>query len=155
MPTFTIRHGSPHMREWYDDLLAKAESNTLSGDEEELLGLYLKTLKLLEQNPRHPGLNSHDIQAVSDRFAERFGYRSPVKIWESYLENRTAGARRVFWAYGPNRHEITIVAIEKHPEAKSAAYRSIQLSDFPESKTVSAQEAPRKETKKNRHGKKR
>jgi hypothetical protein len=44
--------------------------------------------------------------------SEKYG----VRIWESYLENKKAGARRMFWIYGPETKEITIVGIEKHPE---------------------------------------
>jgi len=39
-----------------------------------------------------------------------------VRIWESYLENKKAGALRMFWVYGPEPKEITIVGIEYHPE---------------------------------------
>jgi hypothetical protein len=67
----------------------------------------LKTLAKLETNPKHPGLNSHRYEAYDELHAQR--------IWESYAENKTPGAYRVFWHYGPNKDEITILAITPHP----------------------------------------
>jgi len=55
-----------------------------------------------------------------------------MKIFQSYLENRTPGAGRIFWAYGPDKGEITVLAIEPHPEDKKrGAYESIKLSSIP------------------------
>jgi len=67
----------------------------------------VKCLGLLESNPRYPWLNSHRYQNLDHIHGE--------KIWESYAENRTPGAYRVFWHYGPDDGEITIVAITPHP----------------------------------------
>jgi hypothetical protein len=64
-------------------------------------------LARLESNPRHPGLNSHRYAAYDDVHGE--------KIWESYVENRTPGAYRVFWHYGPTESDLTIVSITSHP----------------------------------------
>ncbi len=61
----------------------------------------------LEIDPRHPGPHSHRYEALDEVNGE--------KIWESYVENRTPGAFRVFWHYGPGKGEITIVAITAHP----------------------------------------
>ena len=36
-------------------------------------------------------------------------------IFESYAQNNTPGAYRVFWFYGPGKKEITVVAITPHP----------------------------------------
>ena len=66
-----------------------------------------KCLGLLEANPRHPGLNSHRYEDLDDVHGE--------KIWESYVENRTPGAYRVFWHYGPESGEITVIAVTPHP----------------------------------------
>ena len=41
-----------------------------------------KAMRLLANNPRHPGLNSHEIDSLSRRYG--------MKVWESYLENRQA-----------------------------------------------------------------
>lgn len=66
-----------------------------------------KTLGLIERDPRYPGLNSHKYQSVSGANGE--------DIWESYVENNTPGAWRIFWHYGPEASVITIVSIEAHP----------------------------------------
>ncbi|MCH8273879.1 MAG: hypothetical protein IH851_03735 [Armatimonadetes bacterium] len=67
----------------------------------------LSCLGKLETNPKHPVLHSHRYEALDDVDGER--------IWESYAENKTPAAFRVFWHYGPERGEITVVAITKHP----------------------------------------
>ena len=67
----------------------------------------LKTLALMETNLRHPGLNTHKYSSIQGKNGE--------EVFESYVENKTAGAFRVFWHYGPDRQEITIVAITPHP----------------------------------------
>ena len=54
-----------------------------------------------------------------------------IKVWESYLENNTPAAGRIFWSYGPQKGDITIVGIEPHPnDAKSNAYKKIILSQM-------------------------
>lgn len=67
----------------------------------------LRCLGLLETDPKYPGLHSHRYEEFDDVHGE--------KIWESYVENKTPGAFRVFWHYGPEGGEITIVAITPHP----------------------------------------
>lgn len=67
-----------------------------------------KALRLLElQGPRYPGLHSHEYQSI----------RGPggVAVWESYVENKTPSAWRLWWIYGPGSDEITIVTIGPHP----------------------------------------
>jgi hypothetical protein len=73
-----------------------------------------KTLGLLETNPRHPGLNSHDYDSLVGVNGER--------VWEAYAQNETPGAYRVFFHYGPDEVTgrkrmpvLTIVAITPHP----------------------------------------
>jgi hypothetical protein len=68
-----------------------------------------KALTFLTTNPRHPGLNSHEFHSMEHP------YRRDQKVWESYAQNRTPGAYRIFWCYGPDRGEITILAITPHP----------------------------------------
>lgn len=37
----------------------------------------------------------------------------------------------MFWVYGPNKMDITIIGLEPHPEdAKKGAYDRINLSDL-------------------------
>lgn len=66
-----------------------------------------KTLNLLKDNPRHPSLNTHEYSKLSQDLG--------VKIFEAYAQQNTPTAYRVFWYYGPNQKEITIVAITPHP----------------------------------------
>jgi hypothetical protein len=66
-----------------------------------------KALGFLEVNPRHPGLNTHKYSSLSGPEGE--------EIFEAYAENRTPAAYRIFWFYGPDTKEITIIAITPHP----------------------------------------
>jgi hypothetical protein len=66
-----------------------------------------KTLGYLETNPRHPSLNTHKYTS--------FKGPNDEEIFEAYAENNTPAAYRVFWFYGPNKKEITILTITPHP----------------------------------------
>lgn len=75
-----------------NELGEKAVAGELNRDEKDLYRKIHKALQYLETNPRHPGLKSHEIDVLTEKYG--------VRIWESYLENRKAGARRMFWIYG-------------------------------------------------------
>jgi hypothetical protein len=66
-----------------------------------------KCIYLLRLDPKLPGLNSKRYKSFDGRFDK--------PIWQSYAENRTPGAYRVFWHYGPEKDEITVVAVTPHP----------------------------------------
>lgn len=66
-----------------------------------------KALGFLESNPKHPGLNSHKYSSLSGVNGE--------DVWDSYVENNTPSAWRIFWHYGPNAGEITVLLITPHP----------------------------------------
>jgi hypothetical protein len=66
-----------------------------------------KCLHYLESNPGHPGLQSHKYSQMKTLENQ--------DLWESYVENNTPAAWRVFWFYGPVKGEITIVSITPHP----------------------------------------
>lgn len=68
-----------------------------------------KCVRLLLENPRHPGLNTHEFVSIEHP------YDSRQKVFEAYVQNRTPGAYRLFWCYGPDKGEITIIAITPHP----------------------------------------
>lgn len=68
-----------------------------------------KTVNFLGQNPKHPGLNTHPYDSLSHP------YNSSEKVFEAYVQNNTPGAYRLFWCYGPEKNEITIIAITPHP----------------------------------------
>jgi len=64
-------------------------------------------LATLEQDPRYPGLQSHPYETFDEVYGQ--------KVWESYVENNTPSAWRIWWAYGPNRGQITVLTIGPHP----------------------------------------
>jgi hypothetical protein len=66
-----------------------------------------KALGLLETNPRHPGLATHEFTSLAGPAGE--------KVFEAYVENRTPGAWRIFWYYGPGPGMIRILNITPHP----------------------------------------
>jgi hypothetical protein len=79
-----------------------------------LLKQVRKTLGLLETNLRHPSLNTHRYESLSGPNGE--------EVFEAYVQNRTPGAFRIFFYYGPDlisgRKRIpvlTIAAITEHP----------------------------------------
>lgn len=116
--------GEPEILAMWNDLLERGRKEELSEDEIEFFNKWSKSVELIGSNPRHPGLQSHEIDDLSRKFG--------VKVWQSCLENRTSGARRMFWAYGPGKRQITVLAVERHPEsAKRKAYERIKLSRFP------------------------
>lgn len=116
--------GLPEMKKIWDNLAAKHDNHTLNKKEARLFKKLVKTLRFLSENPQHNSLRSHEIEALSRRYG--------MKVWQSYLENNTPGAGRLYWVYGPDRGEITIIGLEPHPEnSKRSAYTTINLSDLP------------------------
>jgi len=67
----------------------------------------LKSLKFMMENLRHPSLNTHKYNEMEGPNGE--------EIFESYAQNNTPGAYRIFWYYGPGKKEITVIAITPHP----------------------------------------
>lgn len=66
-----------------------------------------KALGYLETNLRHPSLHTHEFTSLKGPNGE--------KIFEAYAGQRTPAAYRIFWYYGPERNQITIVAVTPHP----------------------------------------
>lgn len=121
---FLIRMGIPEMDLLWKELSGKADDRTLTGSESKLFKKLIRCLHHLRENPRHPGLQSHEIEPLS----RRYGFR----IWQSYLENNTPAAGRLFWTYGPQRGEISILGLEPHPEdQKRGSYDRVALSALP------------------------
>jgi hypothetical protein len=65
------------------------------------------TITKLAHDPKFKGLNSHKYESMNERYGK--------EIWESYIQNNTPGAWRLFWFYGPDRDEITLVMATPHP----------------------------------------
>jgi hypothetical protein len=124
MNAFAIRMGIPEMEDYWNDLSGRASTNRLNEEEKRHFKKLVKTLSHLSANPRHPGLETHEISDLSRRYG--------LRVWQSYLENKTPAAGRLFWVYGPARGDITLIGIEPHPEdKKSGAYDRIPLSRLP------------------------
>lgn len=68
-----------------------------------------KSLGYLQTNPKHPSLNTHPYDSIEHPFDLK------AKVFEAYAQNNTPSAYRIFWCYGPNKKQITIIAITPHP----------------------------------------
>jgi hypothetical protein len=122
--------GIPEMQQLWDDLFTRARTGTLDKNEKRLWKKLAKAVTFLAANPRHNSLQSHEIEHLSRRYAKLMG--RGVKVWQSYLENRTPAAGRLFWVYGPAKGEVTVIGLEPHPEdAKKAGYDKVSLSELP------------------------
>ena len=117
---YEIHMGIPEMEALWNDLTSRVSARNATDDETKLYKKLGKALKHLSHNPRHPGLESHEISSLTKRYG--------MNVWQSYLENRTPGAGRIFWVYGPGRKDITVIGLEPHPNDKSNAYDKITLS---------------------------
>ncbi len=104
--------------ETYKEIKAKAESSLQarkatgkkkSSKAEGLFKQVHKTIDLLTTNPKHPGLQTHEYDSIENPYDKK------KKVFEAYAQNITPGAYRVFWCYGPEKSEITIIAITPHP----------------------------------------
>lgn len=67
-----------------------------------------KALGYLEINPRHPSLKTHKYNSLD-------GLSDEEEVFGAYAQNNTPAAYRIFWCYGPETGEITILAITEHP----------------------------------------
>lgn len=119
---YSIHMGVPEMENFWNDLSSRVKSGTATKDEKKLHKKLGKTLHHIAADPRHPGLQTHEITSLTRRFGQ--------KVWQSYLENNTPAAGRLFWAYGPERGDITILGLEPHPNDKSDAYNKVTLSSM-------------------------
>jgi hypothetical protein len=66
-----------------------------------------KALGRLQLDPLYPSLRSHKYSSLSGANGE--------EVWDSYVENHTPSAWRIFWHYGPGADAITILLIGPHP----------------------------------------
>jgi hypothetical protein len=75
-----------------------------------------KTLEYLETDVRSKSLQTHEHQSLTRRYG--------IKVFEAYVQQKTPGAYRVFWHYGPDETGkdgkripiITVIAITPHPD---------------------------------------
>lgn len=121
---FQIRMGQPEMEAVWLDLSSRNDEGCLDKEETKFFKKLVKTLKHLAADPKHNSLETHEVSDLTRKYG--------LKIFQSYLENNTPSARRLFWAYGPEKGDITILAVEPHPEDKKrGAYERIKLSELP------------------------
>ena len=102
----------------YDELKAKAQASlrarqrskrTKATKDEGLFKQVHKCIQHLLRNPKHPGLATHEYHSLTNPYDNR------KKVFETYAQDDTPGAYRVFWCYGPEKAQITILAITPHP----------------------------------------
>jgi len=102
----------------YEALKHKAQASRTAGERSERnkasrnVGLFKQVRKcifLLQQNPTPPGLQTHEFSSIPNP------YKKEQKVSEAYAQQKTPGAYRVFWCYGPQKGDITIIAITQHP----------------------------------------
>lgn len=114
---FTLRW-TPEALEKYEQLRAGAgkiaaqrlkSGQGKSSRQEGLFKQVHKTLRLLAQDPRHPGVQTHAYESLKHPLVPA------EKVFEAYAQQNTPSAYRIFWCYGPARKEITIIAITPHP----------------------------------------
>ena len=121
---FNIRMGIPEMEALWNKLQTGHRNGKNSKKDEELYMKWGSALKKLSVDPMYPSLHTHEVEPLSRRYG--------MKVWQSYLENKTSKARRMYWVYGPDQKDITIIGLEPHPEdAKNGAYDRINLSELP------------------------
>ena len=90
---------------------ARAQLDHLEADRSKL-GLVKqvkKSLGDLQTNPRNPSLRTHVFHSLPHP------YRPNEKVFEAYVQHRTPAAYRIFWCYGPEKRQMTIIAITPHP----------------------------------------
>lgn len=75
---------------------------------EALLKKVRKSLAYLSANPRHPGLSVHLFHSLQGPQGQT--------VWEAYVENQTPGAWRIWFWYGPDRSQITVLTLGPHPD---------------------------------------
>jgi hypothetical protein len=114
---FTLKW-MPEAQANYDALKEKAvaslasrknKGTTKSSKAEGLFKQVHKTIRLLASNPKHPSLQTHEYHCLEHP------YDKDQKVLEAYAQNKTPGAYRVFWCYGPKKQQITVIAITPHP----------------------------------------
>jgi hypothetical protein len=104
---------TPEAAAQFQELQQAAEAAVRKGRKTKQFGLFQQVegciRKLSAQGPRHPGLHSYPFSSLPNPL------NTEEKVFESYAQNRTPGAYRVFWCDGPKQGQITLIAITSHP----------------------------------------
>lgn len=143
MSQFTVVPGKPEMEAEISRLQVEFAAGTLSKDERRLAKKVFKAIANLSRDPFYPALQSHEIAKLTERFSKPGGRPGEtVKVFQSYLENDTPSAGRIYWVYGPEQKMITLVGFEPHPEdRKDAGYSRVQLSRMPTTNELAEERA--------------
>jgi len=66
---------------------------------------------------RHCGCSATSAPATRTELHKYQSLTGPngEDVWESYIENRTPGASRIWWLYGPTPDTLTILTLGPHP----------------------------------------
>jgi hypothetical protein len=67
----------------------------------------LRTIEMIATDHRHTSLASHRYELLDRVWGEA--------IWQSYVEQGTPSAWRMWWYFGPDTGTITIIAVGPHP----------------------------------------
>jgi len=88
---------------------AQKQYDALKGDKglQKRYKAVTKALSFLKIDPRHPSLQTHEFTSLTKLTGK--------KVFEAYAEQNTPAAYRIFWYYGPNEKQITILSITSHP----------------------------------------
>jgi hypothetical protein len=87
----------------------KGKGKKKASKEEGLFKQVHKAIEFLKNNPKHPGLETHEYSSIVNPYDKK------QKVFEAYAQNKTPGAYRIFWCYGPKPKEISLIAITPHP----------------------------------------
>ena len=109
---FKIRMGQPEMEALWLDISTRILQGRLDKDEQKFFKKLVKALGYLSADPKHNSLASHEIDDLTRK--------NGIKIFQSYLENNTPGAGRLFWAYGPDKGDIPCRPSSRIPRTKNA-----------------------------------
>lgn len=66
-----------------------------------------KALKFLMIDPKHSSLGTHIFHSLKGENDE--------KVFVAYAQQKTPSAYRILWHYGPDKDDITVIAIIPHP----------------------------------------
>jgi len=91
----------------YSNASKKELKKLLKNGKKKKLNKLKEAFEQISKNPRHPGLHTHKYNTIKGINGE--------EIFQSYAENNTPGAYRIFWHYGPKEKMITLFAITPHP----------------------------------------
>ena len=86
------------MEALWKDLSDRKLAGKLDKAEEKFFKKWIKALGYLSANPRHNSLASHEMEDLTRKYG--------IKIFQSYLENKTPAGERMLWA-GQRRHHDT------------------------------------------------